>query len=102
MSFGVDRTGRKTRQLCEQVRESLQGILAGSADEVLQGLVVMAVEPAPHTGRLMVTVAVSQPADATDRLTTRDHLAKAIVYLRLQVAGCIHRRKAPELVFHVE
>jgi len=88
--------GRKGLQLCGQVKDALTVALAGCADEVLRDLTVVMVEPAPHTGRLMVTVAGSAPADVTDR-----HLTTAAMMLRREVARAIHRRKAPELVFQV-
>ncbi len=88
--------GRKGLQLCRQVKDVLTVALAGCADEVLRDLTVVVVEPAPHTGRLMVTVAGPAPADVTGR-----HLAIAAAMLRREVARAIHRRKTPELVFHV-
>ncbi len=88
--------GRKGLQLCGQVKDALTVALAGCADDVLRDLTVVLVEPAPHTGRLMVTVAGPTPADVTDR-----HLTTAAVLLRREVARAIHRRKTPELVFQV-
>lgn len=96
------KAGRKARQLCEQVADALRTILAGLADETLQNLTVMTVAPAPHTGRLLVTVAGPAPADATDRPAVADVLAalsKAAGRIRSEVAACIHRRYAPELTF---
>lgn len=87
--------GRKSLQLCRQVRDALIGILARSADPVLQDAVVLAVEPAPHAGRLMVTVAGDSSADATH------NLARAAGWIRCEVAAVIHRRKVPELVWQV-
>lgn len=88
--------GRKGLQLCCQVKDALTVALAGCADEVLRDLTVVRVEPAPHTGRLMVTVAGPAPGDVTDR-----HLMIAANLLRREVARAIHRRKTPELVFQV-
>lgn len=89
--------GRKARQLCGQVQQALLVILPGLADDVLRDLTVVSVEPAPHTGRLLVTVAGPAPADATDR-----HLRLAAGLLRSEVASAVHRRKAPELIFRVQ
>jgi len=94
-------TGRKAYQLCGQVRDALGGIFPGLADEVLQNLTVVSVEPAPHTGRLRVTVAVPSPADATDRTAAAEHLDRAAGLIRREVAATVHRRKAPELTFEV-
>jgi ribosome-binding factor A len=93
--------GRKALQLCGQIRDALAGVLAGCSDRVLRDLTVVTVEPAPHAGRLLVTVAVPGPADATDRSTAAEHLVRAAGWLRTEMAAAIHRRKAPELVFAV-
>ena len=93
--------GRKARQLCEQVKDALGLILAGSRDPVVRDAVVVSVEPAPHTGRLMVTVAGPTPADVIDRAAVADRLTRAAGWARTEVAACVHRRKAPELVFRV-
>lgn len=96
--------GRKARQLCEQVADALRTILAGMADETLQNLTVLMVAPAPHTGRLLVTVAGPAPADVTDPQSVESVLAalsKAAGRLRTEVAGTVHRRYAPELTFAV-
>lgn len=95
---------RKALQLCQQVMEALQLALGGMADEHLQNLTVVSVEPAPNSGRLLVTVAVPGLADVTDETTVNlilEALAKASGRLRTEVAGEIHRRYAPELVFTI-
>ena len=74
------------------------------ADESLQNLTVVKVEPAPNTGRLRVTVAGVTPADATDPTSRTNALAaleRAGGLLRMEVARAIHRKYAPELVFHL-
>ena len=92
--------GRKARQLCGQVAEALHAAVGGCADPAVQPLTVLSVEPAPHTGRLRVTVAV--PADgAVTRAEAEAHLARAAGLLRAEGAGAVRRRKAPELVFAV-
>lgn len=87
--------------MCGQVRDALIAILPGLADEALRELTVVSVEPAPHTGRLMVTVAVPRPADATDRTPVADRLTAAAGHLRTEVAAAVHRRRAPELAFQL-
>ncbi|MBX9623167.1 MAG: hypothetical protein K2X82_05080 [Gemmataceae bacterium] len=94
------RAGRKALQLCGQAKDVLHAALAGCGDGVLQSLTVTGVEPAPHTGRLRVTVAV--PDDGTvSRSEAEEHLDRAAGLLRAEVAGAVRRRKAPELVFAV-
>jgi ribosome-binding factor A len=87
--------GRKGRQLCAQVKDALRVALAACADDTLQGLDVLAVEPAPHTGRLRVLVA------AEDRNATEAALRRAGGFLRAEVAAAVCRRYTPELVFEV-
>ncbi len=67
---------------------------------MLNGLTVVSVEPAPHGGRLRVTVA-ADAADVIDRATVGRHLARATGAIREEVASAITRRKVPELVFTV-
>ncbi|QEL18011.1 ribosome-binding factor A [Limnoglobus roseus] len=93
--------GRKALQLCEQVKTSLHGILAVCADDVVRDLQVLAVLPAPHTGRLQIAVAVPSTADAVDRVTVLSHLHRVSGWIRSEVASAIHRRKTPELVWDV-
>jgi ribosome-binding factor A len=88
---------RKGRQLCAQVRDALHGALAGSADPVLQGLAVVAVDPAPHSGRLRVQVAAAEG----DRAAAETVVLRAAGFLRGEVAAAVSRRYAPELVFEV-
>jgi ribosome-binding factor A len=90
--------GRKALQLCGQVQDPLHAALAACGDGVLQSLRVARVEPAPHTGRLRVTVV---PDEGTGVAAATDRLAGAAGRLRAVVAAAVHRRRAPELVFEV-
>jgi ribosome-binding factor A len=93
---------RKARQLCAQVAETLSFVLQAECnDEVLRDVLVEAVEPAPDSTRLLVTVAPSPAAGALDAAQVREHLLQAYGKLRSEVAMAIHRRKVPELVFAV-
>jgi ribosome-binding factor A len=92
------KASRKGQQLCGQVKDALISALPACADVVLQGLAVIGVEPAPHSGRLLVLVGL--PADV-ERISTIQTLARAAGYLRAEVAASICRRHAPELVFEV-
>lgn len=92
--------GRKARQLCAQVMEALHTAVGGCADPVVQALVVTSVEPAPHTGRLRVTMALPEDGGVT-REQAEAGLARAAGRLRVEVAAAVNRRKAPELVFDV-
>jgi ribosome-binding factor A len=89
--------GRKSLQLCAQVKDALHLALAACGDPVLQSLVVVSVEPAPHSGRLLVVLfapdAAREPVEAS--------VSRAAGFLRTEVAAAISRRHAPELVFEV-
>ena len=93
--------GRKAWQLCGQVQDALRGILASCSEDRLQNLMVISVEPAPNTGRLMVTVADPVSADAADRTLSYEAIHRALGLIRVEVAAAVNRRKAPELVFRV-
>jgi ribosome-binding factor A len=90
--------GRKAQQLCGQVKDALHGALAACGDAALQAATVLAVEPAPHTGRLRVLVGA--PADV-GRAAVEAALTRAAGRLRAEAASAISRRYAPELVFEV-
>ena len=92
------RANRKARQLCGQVSEALSYALGQGGDEVLQGLYVVAVEPAPDESRLLVTVG-SLPSERLDPDTVLAHLHGAAGRLRSEVAAAITRRKMPTLVY---
>jgi ribosome-binding factor A len=96
------RQSRKSRQLCRQVAETLDWVLSGdSHDELLQSLRVAAVEPAPYSSRLLVTVVTDLPAEKADRQSILDRLQEHTGRLRCEVAASINRRKVPTLVFQV-
>lgn len=94
------RSDRKLRQLCGQVAQTLNLVLSGSSDEVLSGLYVSAVDPAPNSGRLMVTVSAG-PAGPTDPAEVLGHLDHAAGRLRAEVASAVSRRKVPHLVYQL-
>ncbi|HEX8199718.1 MAG TPA: ribosome-binding factor A [Isosphaeraceae bacterium] len=95
----ASRPDRKTLQLCRQVAETLGDVLAGQCDdEVLQGLVVVGVAPAPNASRLMVTVRALGPEEPGRILA---HLEYASGRLRSEVAAAITRRKTPALAFRL-
>jgi hypothetical protein len=97
-STGSDR--RKTLQLCRQVQRALNYALGECGDDLLTGLYVMSIEPAPSASRLLVTV---QPLDeGADPIDILQHVGFVMGQLRSDVAASIHRKKVPELMFHCE
>ena len=91
--------GRKALQLAAQAKDAVSVALAECGDAALRELTVVSVRPAPHSGRLLVTVAV--PADVADRTAVPERLRNAAGHLRAAVAAAVNRRKAPELAFEV-
>lgn len=91
------RGNRKALQLCRQVQRALTYALGDCDDEVLAGLYVESVEPAPNDKHLMVTV---QPLDKDilpEDVLVRLHHAAGL--LRSEVARDIHRKRVPELTY---
>ena len=92
----------KARQLCRQVAETVDDLLAGSSrEDALSDLAVVAVEPAPDAARLLVTVTPRPSATPTDPATILASLDRAAGWLRAEVAGAITRKRAPLLVYRV-
>lgn len=97
-----DRHGRKAKQLCRQVAETLDMVLSGECrDELLQSLRVESVEPAPNAGRMLVTLCADLPQEQFDRGHILELLEKQTGRLRAEVAASITRKRAPSLVFHI-
>jgi ribosome-binding factor A len=93
---------RKALQLCHQVAETLEEVLAECGDGLLQALRVIDVEPAPDASRLLVTVAIDGlPQEAIDLGVVHKHLAHASGHLRSEVATAITRKRAPVLVYRL-
>ena len=93
---------RKAKQLCRQVAETLDQVLSGeTGDEVLRGLRVSGVVPAPDSSRLRVTLSADCEPGAFDRALVEQRLAHYKGRLRCEVAAAITRRKTPTLVFNV-
>jgi ribosome-binding factor A len=92
---------RKTRQLCSQVAQALALILSGEFDDdLLLGLTVLAVEPAPNESQLLVTLQ-SDAAQPHEREAVLARLVQATGFLRAEVAAAITRKRAPQLIFRV-
>lgn len=98
------RKGRpcKGRQLCSQVAETLDLVLSGEcADDLLQSLQIVAVDPAPDASQLLVTVRAGMPGETIDPDDAMERLTQIMGKLRCEVAAAITRKRAPKLVFRV-
>jgi ribosome-binding factor A len=95
-------TNRKALQLCGQIARTLGWVLAWeSGDDRLRGLTVVAVEPAPDSTRVLVTVCPQATCEAADPGQVLERLYRYAGKLRTEVAAAIHRKRVPELVFRV-
>lgn len=94
------RPDRKTLQLCEQVRQTLEYVLTGELDDDhLRMLYVASVEPAPDADRLLVTVVPLTKATSPDPIQITSRLHAHAPTLRAAVAASISRRKVPDLLY---
>jgi ribosome-binding factor A len=95
------KAGRKTLQLCNQVRDTLNYLLSGdSADDLLALFQVADVRPAPDASQLLVVVFPAvQLAEPLDHSEILDRLTAASGRLRAGVAAAITRKRAPKLLF---
>lgn len=97
-----DKPDRKAQQLCRQVAETIDQILAGElGDAALSNLRVSGVVPAPDASRLLVSLVAVSDDVPFDQSTTEQRLAAVTGLLRSAVAAAITRRKAPNLSFVV-
>src|SRR5687768_8096095 len=78
-----DNEHRKARQLCRQVAETLDQVLAGEmGDASLHSLRVASVAPAPDASRLLVTLRAELPAEAFDAVDLARRLDEVRGWLR--------------------
>lgn len=92
----------KAHQLCRQVMETINYLLAGDLCDVrLHQIMVDSVMPAPDASRLLVSVRLTDVHPDSDLLEIQAALQGASGLIRCEVAGVIQRKKAPELVFQL-
>lgn len=97
---GSRKPDHKTKQLCRQTAETLDQVLAGeSADPRLACLRVVAVQPAPDSSRLLVTVLADCLREDFDREESTARLQASAGRFRAALAAAITRRKTPTLAF---
>lgn len=95
-----DKPDRKAQQLCRQVAETIDQILAGElGDAALNSLRVASAVPAPDASRMLVTLVATSADGPFDRAAIEQKLAAVTGLLRAAIAAAITRRKAPNLSF---
>jgi ribosome-binding factor A len=95
-----NRAGRKALQLCSQVADTLNLVLGGeSADPILQSLQIAEVRPAPDASQLLVLMIPASGSDPASAGEVEAALARAVGWLRTEVAAAITRKRAPQLMF---
>ena len=100
-SFPINQASneRKVRQLCRQVHQRVDLVLAGELDDpTLDGLWVVEVQPEPGGAALLITVAAPDDAELEPIRASLDALRGR---LRSEVAAAITRKRAPHLRFAV-
>ena len=91
--------GHKDLQVCRQVFDALTYALAELDDPLIDELVLVSVTPAPSAARVQVNLV---PVHAgIDREAALARLAELAGALRGEVAAEVHRRRVPELAFHI-
>jgi ribosome-binding factor A len=85
------------RRLCRQVLEALDAAMTGE----LGDLTIVAVDPAPDSGHLLVTVASRQGGGDLDSVSVLESLERASRRLRAEVASAITRKRVPALSYRV-
>ena len=93
------RVDRRAQQLCREVQRTLTAALGALDDPCLSGLIVDAVEPAPDSARLLVSV-MPAPAEA-DPAGVLDRLRRLTGRLRAEIAAALQRKRTPELAFRL-
>lgn len=92
----------KAHQLCRQVMETINYLLAGDLGDVrLHQIMVDSVTPAPDASRLLVSVRLTDVWSGSDLIEIQAALRGAVGLIRCEVASVVQRKKAPELVFRV-
>ena len=97
------KTNRKALQLCGEVAKTLSFALAWEMRDDLLGLLqIDSVVPAPDSTHLLVTFSLAPSAGAVVQSEViKYRLRRATGKLRALVAAAIHRRRVPDLAFHL-
>ncbi len=93
---------RKTRQLCRQVERTLSFVLGGEvSDERLRDLMILSVDPAPHSNHLLVTMQTNAVVTGEQLIALEGILSSHKGTMRTAIANAINRRKTPDISLRV-
>ena len=96
------RPNHRVRQLCRQVERTLNYLISGECDDdLLRDLYVQSVIPFPDEGSMLVTLAPLSADRRPDPAAVLAHLAARHDMLRAEVAGAVHRRRAPDWRYRI-
>ena len=90
----------KDLQVCRQVYDALSYALAELDDPVIDELIIASVVPAPTASRVQVTLVPSK-GDDFDYEDALARIHKIEARLRDEVAGEVHRKRVPVLVYQI-
>lgn len=91
----------RVRRVCGAVARAVAMGLAGCGDERLHALTVERVEPVEPGSVARLRVVVASPEQAEEPRILGGLLAAVAPRLRAEVAGSLHRKRTPRLVFVV-
>ncbi len=93
---------RKALQLCRQVERTLSLVLSGDLnDDRVRDLMVVSVDPAPHSNHLLATVQTSEVVSQAELLALEGVLAGYRGQIRCAIANAIHRKKSTDITLRV-
>jgi len=91
---------RKAHQVCRQAERAMSFVLAGEmGNELLHSLFVDAVDPAPDSSHLLVTISSYRTEETLPMDAVLAALKGAEGQFRAAVSAAINRKKAPQLSF---
>ena len=99
---GFKKKNKKIHRLCSQVMRTLNVSLSTEGrHDLLQGLSVDTVQPAPNASRLLVSVSTIKPLHQEECEELRQLLKQMKGLFREELAIVLHRKHVPDLIFQL-
>ncbi|EDN72933.1 hypothetical protein BGS_0134 [Beggiatoa sp. SS] len=96
----INKTHRKTYQVCKQAEKTLNLVMAGEwVEPLLRELIVSAVQPNPDSAHLLVIVEPISTSVLLDQDEVLSALLRAKGRLRAAIATAINRKRTPLISF---